>query len=56
MKRKSAAISIVAVMSLAAAGYAAAQGRPPGSHGKPSTTPPAWSNGGGVNGNVAGHK
>ena len=40
-------IFIVAVLSLGAAGFAAAHGRPDGSHGKPSTTPPPWSHGGG---------
>jgi hypothetical protein len=43
LHRRTAILSIVAVLSLSAAGYAAANGRPPGGHGKPSTTPPPWS-------------
>ncbi len=41
-KRRTTVLSIAAVMTLAVAGFAAAQGRPPGEHGKPSVTPPPW--------------
>jgi hypothetical protein len=45
LHKRPAILSIVAVLSLSAAGYAAASGRPPGGHGRPSTTPPPWSHG-----------
>ena len=47
MKRRTAVLSLVATLSLAAAGFAAAHGRPPGDSGKPDITPPPWSHGGG---------
>jgi hypothetical protein len=47
MKRRTAAVTIAALLSLSAAGYAAAGGRFEPSHGRPSTTPPPWSNGAG---------
>lgn len=54
MKRRTAIFSIVAALSLSAAGFAAANGRPPGTHGKPSVTPPPRSHGGG-HGHTNGH-
>ena len=45
LKSRTAVLSIVAVISLGAAGYAAASARVPGQHGKPSVTPPPWSHG-----------
>ncbi|MEA2199278.1 MAG: hypothetical protein QOJ25_3329 [Solirubrobacteraceae bacterium] len=50
MKRRTSVLSIVAALCLAVAGMAAASGRPPGSHGKPSVTPPPWSQGAHGNG------
>ena len=41
VKRRTALLSIAAIFSLSAAGYAAASGRPPW-HGQPSTTPPPF--------------
>ena len=45
MKRRTTVLAICALMSLGAAGLAAAHGRPPGPHGKPSTTPPPGGHG-----------
>ena len=45
MKRRTAVISIIAALSLGAAGISAAHGRDPGTSGKPSVTPPPWSHG-----------
>lgn len=40
MKRRTAVLSIAATLTLTAAGFAAAHGRPPQWPSKPSTTPP----------------
>jgi hypothetical protein len=45
MKGRTTVLSTVAALTLGVAGFAAAHGRPPDSHGKPSTTPPPWSHG-----------
>ena len=45
LKSRTAVLTIVAVISLGAAGYAAANGHVPAQHGKPSVTPPPWSHG-----------
>ncbi len=45
MKRRTAAMTIAALLSLSAAGYAAAGGHFEPWHGRPSTTPPPWSHG-----------
>ena len=47
MNRRTVVTSIIAALSLGSAGYAAANGRLPGEHGRPSVTPPPWSHGGG---------
>jgi hypothetical protein len=45
VRSRTAVLTVVAALSLGAAGFAAAQGRSPGSTGKPSTNPPSWSQG-----------
>jgi hypothetical protein len=46
MKRRTTILGVCAVISLGAAGLAAAHSRPPVHVGKPSVTPPPWSPGG----------